>query len=718
LTSSGSERRGILVNLLRKREVPRPRRIITTMHGVRDADIARVCKSIRALAGGEEHSESKMQRIREIVQEAYFFNDSKMGEEEALKFANGFKIDPQMVKKASDELTALGGRMDLLARQRQSAPGRQEGRISLARLLALDLDQDDPDMIRLKRIIEVGIEVPIKEGFVHQSEPPPLRQSYLNVAPAVEKTIAESVLLGNAVIVDAEATKEIVGNINFSALSWIPQPGPPAKPAGRTLVDSSHPVGGADALNTEEVKQGVIAQMGDIVHPTVVQIAREICSMAEKIGWENVRLYKMDVKGAFTLVDFKPEDVQLLAVGLTGGRTYFPLAGVFGLTIMPFVFNVVTKVLSKAINKKIWGVVLIYVDDMMGITHVDKLAGDMKITHEIVTLVLGPGSVADNKTESGSRLTLIGWDIDASREAQDFAMSEKNLKKAMFAFFELNESGLVTVKEMQTIASLASRYALVSPGMKPYTGYLYESIQGRHVAAAITLSEEARACIARWRAFFCQLMMEPEKFRRKLTDLTVMPVEWVIEYDASLYGVGTKIFRLSGKNLETETLMLVSGTVTPFELEGDSGNQNTMEFIAVVIGLGLLAAEGVRDVRFRLRGDNKTSLAWSQKQRFKTGPSEAAAVAFLLFSQECGLRMGESEDDLIFIKGLVNVACDNLSRGHSPEELGYDPELIRTIEPGSRLYQLLELCHPLRRARTEIETGERYRNMKECINSL
>ncbi len=49
---------------------------------------------------------------------------------------------------------------------------------------------------------------------------------------------------------------------------------------------------------------------------------------------------------------------------------------------MPFVFNVITKILSKAINKKIWGVLMIYVDDLMGITHVDHLE-DMRIAHDI-----------------------------------------------------------------------------------------------------------------------------------------------------------------------------------------------------------------------------------------------------------------------------------------------------------------------------------------------
>ena len=271
---------------------------------------------------------------------------------------------------------------------------------------------------------------------------------------------------------------------------------------------------------------------------------------------------------------------------------------------------------------------------------------------------------------------------------------------------------------MQTIASLASRYALVCPEMKPYTGYLYEAMQGKHDAAIITLRPEAAACIARFRAFFCQLVLEPERFRRKLSDLTTKPPAVVIEFDSSLIGTGFKISELSGQGQTMEKLTIVTGIETPFELNGDSSYQNTMEFIAVIMALGMLVSKGIRNIRFRLRGDSRTALAWSQKQRFKPGPSEAAAVAFIIFAQEYGLRMGEEKEDLEFILGIVNVACDNLSRGRSPTELGYEPELIQTVNKGDKLWELLILCNPLNRATTEVETGWLYRKLQDCIRAL
>ena len=162
--------------------------------------------------------------------------------------------------------------------------------------------------------------------------------------------------------------------------------------------------------------------------------------------------------------------------------------------------------------------------------------------------------------------------------------------------------------------------------------------------------------------------------------------------------------------------MIVAGLDTPFQLKGDSSFQNTMEFMAVVLGLGLLAKEGIHNARFRLRGDSRTSLAWAKKHRFKPGPSEATASAFLLFNQVCGLCMGEEDNE--FILGLINVECDGLSRGKNPAQLGYDPSIIRSILPGDTLYQLVCLCDPLTRLTDEMAISKLHHQMEGLLLRL
>ena len=72
----------------------------------------------------------------------------------------------------------------------------------------------------------------------------------------------------------------------------------------------------------------------------------------------------MDLKGAFTLLFFKPSDCGLLALPMTDNLTYFPIAGNFGLTIFPFVFNVISRCLLRAILLVTVGLCLIYIDDL------------------------------------------------------------------------------------------------------------------------------------------------------------------------------------------------------------------------------------------------------------------------------------------------------------------------------------------------------------------
>jgi len=252
--------------------------------------------------------------------------------------------------------------------------------------------------------------------------------------------------------------------------------------------------------------------------------------------------------------------------------------------------------------------------------------------------------------------------------------------------------------------------------MQPYTGHLYATLKGQNDRAILHLLPAAKACILRWRAFFCLLIIEPMKYRRPIADLETAPAEILIQYDSSLTGLGVLISRIKGEDRSEESLLMVCSLDTPFQLRGDSSYQNTMEFMGVILGLGLLAREGIHNARFRLRGDSKTSLAWAKKHRFKPGPSEATASAFLLFNQICGLWMGEEENE--FILGITNVECDGLSRGKTPSQLGYAPSIIRSVVPGDALYQLICLCDPLTRLTNEMEISRLHHKMESLLLHL
>ena len=88
------------------------------------------------------------------------------------------------------------------------------------------------------------------------------------------------------------------------------------KEKGRFLGDVGADETGTP-LNADEVKLRFDEVMGQIEHPTIVDICERILKAAEQWGWEEVIICKMDLKGAFTLLFIKPEDVRLLAFELT-----------------------------------------------------------------------------------------------------------------------------------------------------------------------------------------------------------------------------------------------------------------------------------------------------------------------------------------------------------------------------------------------------------------
>ena len=46
--------------------------------------------------------------------------------------------------------------------------------------------------------------------------------------------------------------------------------------------------------------------------------------------WTLLRIRKMDLKGAYTLLSFRPEDIGLFGMMLTDNLVYFQIAGIFG----------------------------------------------------------------------------------------------------------------------------------------------------------------------------------------------------------------------------------------------------------------------------------------------------------------------------------------------------------------------------------------------------
>jgi hypothetical protein len=149
---------------------------------------------------------------------------------------------------------------------------------------------------------------------------------------------------------------------------------------------------------------------GKIVHPTVESLARMVVRAVERFGLGNVTLWKMDLAGAFNLMDFHHSAARLLAFELTGGLSaVIHTTGMFGWTGTPYVFQCITRVLCKLSRRLITGDCDWYVDDSMGISPTVLVKEDLAVVKETACNLLGSTAIADDKTEAQNWFGLDGW---------------------------------------------------------------------------------------------------------------------------------------------------------------------------------------------------------------------------------------------------------------------------------------------------------------------
>ena len=71
-----------------------------------------------------------------------------------------------------------------------------------------------------------------------------------------------------------------------------------------------------------------------------------VLTSADIYGWNNIILWKKDLKGAFNLLNNNPESCKLFSFPLINDVVVIHLAGLFGWIGMPHAFQVLTRTLN------------------------------------------------------------------------------------------------------------------------------------------------------------------------------------------------------------------------------------------------------------------------------------------------------------------------------------------------------------------------------------
>jgi hypothetical protein len=180
---------------------------------------------------------------------------------------------------------------------------------------------------------------------------------------------------------------------------------------------------------------------------------------------------------------------------------------------------------------------LMYVDDIIGGCFAHEVNEDLGVTRRICTSLLGPGAVADDKTEQGRRIDIIGYTVDL--ENMRVSIARKNVLAALHGFVRLDGKKRLNLRTAQRLASWGTRYGKIGRVMRPFCGALNCLTSGRKDSYALfSLSAEATVAIQCWRAMLCLVRQQETEFTRTIESFVLAVPAAIAKFDASLSGEG------------------------------------------------------------------------------------------------------------------------------------------------------------------------------------
>ena len=664
-----------------------------------DGQLLANVKAVTQMVVDHFHVPVNFERVLEIVLDAFKITDDDYGVQEACKWAeeSGWTGFPRGALATDYELLRAAGRslVKMAARRLQQLSGN---RLNRERVEAT-ISSNNPYRARLMQLAVEGIIVPQPEGFRPNGKGPhpPLRKKYQAAHPAVNKMVYELHQQGLAFLFTKSVAEEVVQQLSPSG--WTSKK---KKRQGRATLDGDSKLPNS-SLNGDEAKRLITDIYGPIHHPTLETIVTMILEYFEESGcsWEELVLWKKDLRGAFNLISFRPADVPLMATELIDEQNpnetvvMVFLCGIFGWTGTPAAFHVVSGALQHELRPRLIGRALIYVDDLMGVCRLRDVVHDMDEADKLCTGLLGPDAVADDKNECSRRLDTIGYTLDLDRMRATIA--RKNFRNTLYGFFSVDTTQLVPVRVLERLASWSSRYAFICRALRPFNKDLYTAFAGRNRLTSVRLQPRAQLAICLWRSVLVALHLDEERFAKPFDSFAKRPIRLVIETDASLKGAGCVVYTRSHDG-STTARGCSALSLRALEFGVDSGYQNCAEFIGILAGFRTARKLGYTDLEVELRTDSAVALSWAEDEKFRGDHVTNASIVFVQLMLTTGTQVTSTHIDK-----TLNTKCDALSRLHETPNrtagslmnewgMGHCPFL--DLDSDELVTELLQLCDP------------------------
>lgn len=413
-----------------------------------------------------------------------------------------------------------------------------------------------------------------------------------------------------------------------------------------------------------------------VISQNLDSINLQIIRTQDLHGPDNVVLLKGDLRNYYQLCFFALDSLRLMAFAVHStdvrvqDSVYFSLAGNFGWTGMLNAFEVFTRIFRVVIGMAIMGHAFfqMYCDDFFISSSKDLWSADLAVAINIVTTLFGTESYAEEKFDSTEAMSksqreidILGWNFNLTTNRCD--VSANNRRKGLLHFISIDVNEPMSLRDRQCLVGFAERYSSVYRELQPMMTILYKMLGGQDKLpydAPLTLSRSAKAAIRIWRIYLITSTykhMHNFSTGRDIDFWRPKTNKFCVEFDGSLYGLGYRIFQ--GNDLGC----VASGSVAlplAFFPNGCklSDHQNSVELMALVVGIIHLIRLGGTNCSIEVRGDSATVLYWSTTNKFR---SILALPVIILFTAICDFFKIHIQDGIHF-SSEENYICDALSR--------------------------------------------------------
>jgi hypothetical protein len=366
------------------------------------------------------------------------------------------------------------------------------------------------------------------------------------------------------------------------------------------------------------------------------------------------------------------------------------ICGFFGYNGQPLVFNVFTRLINQALGDKINGGLFMYVDDLVGVSHMDEADKDQLMAQEFVVGLFGENALASDNTLPTQAVDVIGWRIDLVEES--IRPNDKGLRKLFFVLFALidNEAKYWPLVHVQVLSSLFERYSLAIIGMRAFIAPINTLLSHKpdmHPNAQRKVSAAARFCVVMWRAVTLIMLVNPDA--RSVPISSVVQSEGAsIDYRATT-DAANSIGLVVYNNLNE--VVLVTSYKLPFSAV-ESKYQNAKEFMGLLLAVILIKIKlnPPKGTKVALIGDNTAALSWIERDKAYSPSAHMAFIAYSWVVITTGLQI-ESVTHIAGASEQMHV-IDALSRDKA-NELEDSPKFVVTSND-AKLDDLFRRCDP------------------------